>query len=198
MEPFCQSEVYSNDIETTYPLNTYPHPDCSQDRQTKKVIVLPNCLKEKILSHNYKTKFSNEVMKELRDNYYTPIPYLDMGYVVRHCSDTGNMLYGNILYQYVQNYLNFLYGYKDYTDEFTEIIVSIKNTYKSVYSSSPFKYEELMDDYRYPGSHSGGSFAICRTTLYYLIDINTKKISKKDKLSEWNKFCVINKFHINL
>ena len=41
-------------------------------------IVLPYCLKDKLLTKYYKQKFSNEVMKELRIFYYTPIPYLQI------------------------------------------------------------------------------------------------------------------------
>jgi len=187
MSIISQYFVVSNDIKTTYPLND------------ENKIVLPTILKEKVLKKYYKTKFSDEVMKELHDNYYTPIPYLDMGYIVRYCSDIGYILYGNILYQYVQNYLEFLYGYKDYTDGFTEIMISIKNTFKHSSSLPLFKYYEVMDDYRYPGGHSGGSFSVCIGTLYRLISINdNKKLSKKDKLANWYKYCVNNKFHVIL
>ena len=110
----------------------------------------------------------------------------------------SNILYGNELYQYVQNYLEFLYGYKDYTDEFTDIITSIKKTFTHSSGLPLFKYYELMDDYRYPGGHSGGSFSVCLGTLYRLIYINDNKISKKDKLSNWHKYCVNNKFHFIL
>ena len=178
--------VVSNDTKPTYPLNN------------ENKIVLPVCLQEKLLKKYYKTKFSNEVMKELRDNYYTPIPYLDMGYIVRYSPNANNIIYDNQLYQCVQNYLEFLYGYKDYTDEFTDIITSIKKTFKHSSSLPLFKYYELMDDYRYPGGHSGGSFSVCIGTLYRLIHINNNKISKKDKLINWHNFCVTNKFHFTL
>tara|TARA_B100000242_G_C42945610_1_gene438543 strand:- start:342 stop:956 length:615 start_codon:yes stop_codon:yes gene_type:complete len=165
------------------------------EKMNEYKIVLPYCLKEKLLTKYYKLKFSNEVMKELKDNYYSPIPYLDMGYVVRYCPDDRNILFGNELYQCVQNYFEFLYGYKDYTEEFTKIISSIKNMYLRSDFLPIFMYESVLDDYHYPGGHSGGSFSICARTLYHLIKINTKKISKKDKIASWIKYCVINRFY---
>lgn len=156
---------------------------------------LPYTLKEKVLTKYYKNKFSFEVLNELKDHYYSYIPYLDMGYIARYYPDVERILYSNALYQYVQNYLEFLYGYKDFTNEFNNIIKSIKNTFTHSTSIPLFMYYELMDDYRFPGDHSGGSFSVCLGTLYRLIKINASQMSKKEKLQSWREFCIINRLY---
>ena len=58
-----------------------------------------------------------------------------------------------------------------------------------------FMYSESLDDYHYPGGHSGGSFSICVRTLYLLIKINENcLLSKQDKLAKWRKYCITNRF----
>lgn len=156
---------------------------------------LPHQLKERVFTMYYKNKFSYEVLNQLKEYYHSDIPYLDMGYVARYCSDIGSTLYGNRLYQYVQNYLDFLYGYKDFTEEYPEIIKSIKSTFTRSCGIPVFTYYELMDDYRYPGVHSGGSFAVCISALHRLIKINTGNISKKEKIQSWKKFCIVNRLY---
>lgn len=199
MDNFQSYFVDSNDTQTTYETEVNETVVDKtvvnmNDEMTKYSIVLPYCLKDKLLTKYYKQKFSNEVMKELRDNYYTPIPYLDMSYIVRYSVNSG-VLYGNDLYQCVQNYLEFLYGYKDYTEEFTQIITSIKNMYTNSRFIPDFMYSEVLDDYHYPGGHSGGSFSVCARTLYLLININDDcLLSKKDKLTKWRKYCITNRF----
>ena len=118
-----------------------------------------------------------------------------MGYVARYYPDIERILYSNALYQYVQNYLEYLYGYKDFTNEFADIINSIKNTFNHSTSIPLFMYYELMDDYRFPGEHSGGSFSVCLGTLYRLIKINASQMSKKEKLQSWREFCIINRLY---
>ena len=156
---------------------------------------LPYTLKEKVLTKYYKNKFSFEVLNELKEYYYSYIPYLDMGYVARYYLDIERILYSNALYQYVQNYLEFLYGYKDFTNEFTDIIKSIKNTFTHASSIPLFMYYEIMDDYRFPGDHSGGSFSVCLGTLHRLIKINTSSMTKKEKIQHWREFCIINRLY---
>ena len=156
---------------------------------------LPYTLKEKVLTKYYKNKFSFEVLNQLKEYYYSYIPYLDMGYVARYYPDVERILYSNALYQYVENYLEFLYGYKDFTNEFADIIKSIKNTFTHSTSIPLFMYYELMDDYRFPGEHSGGSFSVCLGTLYRLIKINASQMNKKEKLRSWREFCIINRLY---
>lgn len=156
---------------------------------------LPLQLKERVFTIYFKNKFSSEVLNELLTDYSSDIPYLDMGYVARYCPDIERILYGNGLYQYVQNYLEFLYGYKDFTNEFTDIIKSIKQTFSHSSSIPLFRYYEIMDDYHFPGGHSGGSFSVCLGTLHRLIKINTSHMSKKEKLQSWREFCIINRLY---
>lgn len=192
--------VDSNDTQTTYEnevdINEVNETAVNMnEKMTEHRIDLPYCLKDKLLTKYYKQKFSNEVMIELQDNYYQPIPYLDMGYIVRYSKNNGNILYGNELYQCVQNYLEFLYGYKDYTEEFTQIIISIKNMYINSGYIPDFMYSAVLDDYHYPGGHSGGSFSVCARTLYLLIKNNDDcLLSKQDKLTKWRKYCITNRF----
>ncbi len=115
--------------------------------------------------------------------------------MARYCPNVGRVLYGNGLFQYVQNYLEFLYGYKDFTEEYPEIINSIKKSATNSSGIPLFMYNEIMDDYHLPGGHSGGSFSLCLASLHHLIKINTSHKSKKVKVQSWREFCIINRLY---
>ena len=173
----------------------------TNNKKTKRQIKLPYHIENKVYKQYYKSVFSNEVLDELKEYYCSSYPYMDMGYIARYCQSNSNRLYGNSLFQYVQNYLEFLYGYKDFTDEFDEILISIKNMFDDRYLPT-IKYMEKLDDYHYPGGHSGGSMSVCLNSLYRLIKthhfveefIGEEKVTRcrmnmKYKRALWKQYC---------